>query len=161
TTGPSNVSAAGHSTSTTGDIFEDEMMTMVDTLVAIRSARPRTTSMVIYDVEEEPRRSTLILTTQPSSKDKGKAIMVEPAKSPKNPIKVQIQRDAEIAQKLFEEEQAQFKREQRIAKESAAEQEVKDATLIDQMKDIQARLDADLLLAERLQQEEREEFTIE
>ncbi|GJR36903.1 hypothetical protein Tco_1212587 [Tanacetum coccineum] len=89
---PSNVSTAGPSTSTAGDIFEDEIMTIADTLVAIRSTRPRTTSVVIHDVEEEPRRSTPAPTAQPSSKDKGKAIMVEPAKSPKNPIKAQIQK---------------------------------------------------------------------
>ncbi|GKA50634.1 putative ribonuclease H-like domain-containing protein, partial [Tanacetum coccineum] len=56
--GPSNVSTADPSTSTAGDIFEDEMMTIADTLVAIRSTRPRTTSVVIHDVEEEPRRAT-------------------------------------------------------------------------------------------------------
>ncbi|GJV19226.1 hypothetical protein Tco_1368246 [Tanacetum coccineum] len=56
--GPLNVSTADPSTSTTGDIFEDEMMTIADILVAIRSTRPRTTSVVIRDVEEEPRRAT-------------------------------------------------------------------------------------------------------
>ncbi|GKA51207.1 putative ribonuclease H-like domain-containing protein [Tanacetum coccineum] len=130
--GPSNVSTAEPSTSTAGDIFEDKMMTIADTLVAIRSTRPRTTS-----------------------------IMVEPEPTPKNPIKTQIQRDAKIAQKLFEEEQAQFERVQRIAREKATEQEAKDAALIEQMEDLQARIDADELLAERLQQEEREQFTIE
>ncbi|GJS75382.1 hypothetical protein Tco_0725263 [Tanacetum coccineum] len=88
-----NVSTADPSTSTAGDIFEDEMMTIVDILVAIRSTRPRTTS-----------------------------VMVEPEPTLKNPIKAQIQRDAEIAQRLFEEEQAQFEREQRIARERAVEQ---------------------------------------
>ncbi|GKC94457.1 hypothetical protein Tco_1159899 [Tanacetum coccineum] len=38
-----DVSIADPFTSTTGDIFEDEMMTIADTLVAIRSTRPRTT----------------------------------------------------------------------------------------------------------------------
>ncbi|GKF89278.1 hypothetical protein Tco_0263241 [Tanacetum coccineum] len=102
--GPSNVSAAGPSTSTAGDIFEDEMMTIADTLVAIKSTRPRTTSVIIHDVEEEQGRSTPAPTTQPSSKDKGKAIMQEPKKSPKNPRKAHIQMDEELAQKLFEEE---------------------------------------------------------
>ncbi|GJR73415.1 hypothetical protein Tco_0085780 [Tanacetum coccineum] len=157
--GPSNVSTADPSTSTAGDIFKDEMMTIADTLVAIRSTRPRTTLVVIHDVEEEPRRATPIPIVQ--SQDKGKGKMVEPEPTPKNPIKAQIQRDAEIAQRLFEEEQAQFEREQRIARERAAEQEAKDAALIKQMEDIQARMDADELLAERLQQEEREQFTIE
>ncbi|GJU66801.1 hypothetical protein Tco_1253060 [Tanacetum coccineum] len=102
--GPSNVSNADPSTSTARDIFEDEMMTIADTLVAIRSTRPRTTSVVICDVEEEPRRATPVPTVQ--SQDKGKGKMVEPEPTPKNPIKTQIQRDAEIAQKLFKEEQA-------------------------------------------------------
>ncbi|GJU12645.1 hypothetical protein Tco_1135041 [Tanacetum coccineum] len=129
TAGPSNVGAAGPSISTVGDIFEDEMTTIADTLVAIRSARPRTTSVMIRNVEEEPMRATLM--------------------------------DEELAQRLFEEEQAQFEKEQRIAREKAAEQEAKDTALIEQMEDVQARMDADELLAERLQQEEREQFTID
>ncbi|GJT54834.1 hypothetical protein Tco_0989888 [Tanacetum coccineum] len=51
--GPLNVSTVDPSTCTARDIFEDEMMTIADTLVAIRSTRPRTTSVVIRDVEEE------------------------------------------------------------------------------------------------------------
>ncbi|GKC73099.1 hypothetical protein Tco_1118982 [Tanacetum coccineum] len=75
--GPSNVSTADPSTSTVGDIFEDDMMTIADTLMAIRSTRTRTTSVIIHDVEEELRRSTPAPTAQPSSKDKGKALMDE------------------------------------------------------------------------------------
>ncbi|GJV40979.1 hypothetical protein Tco_1419419 [Tanacetum coccineum] len=45
--------------------------------------------------------------------------------------------------------------------EKAVEQEAKDAALIEQIEDIQARMDADELLAEIHQQEEREKFTIE
>ncbi|GKA49092.1 ribonuclease H-like domain-containing protein [Tanacetum coccineum] len=127
--GPSNVSTTDPSTSTVRDIFKDEMMTIADTLVAIRSTRPRTTSV--------------------------------PEPTLKNLIKAQIQRDAEITQRLFEEDQQQFEREQRIARERVAEQEAKDAALIKQIEDIQARMDADELQAERLQQDEREQFTIE
>ncbi|GKE74168.1 hypothetical protein Tco_1536209, partial [Tanacetum coccineum] len=105
TVGPLNVSAASPSTSTIGDIFEDEMTTIADTLVPIRSARPRTTSVMIRNVEEEPRRATPVPT---------------------------------------------FEKEQRIAREKAAKQEAKDVTLVEQMEDVQARMDADELLAERL-----------
>ncbi|GJS10650.1 hypothetical protein Tco_0367446 [Tanacetum coccineum] len=84
TAGPSNVSAAGPSTSTAGDIFEDEMMTIADTLVAIRSTRPRT---------------TLVLR----------------------------------------------EREQRIARERATKQEAKDADLIAEFDNVQARIEADAL----------------
>ncbi|GJX46846.1 putative ribonuclease H-like domain-containing protein [Tanacetum coccineum] len=62
TAGPSNVSVASPSTSIAGDIFEDEMTTIADTLVAIRSARPRTTLVMIRNVEEEPRRATPVPT---------------------------------------------------------------------------------------------------
>nr|GFB25393.1 hypothetical protein [Tanacetum cinerariifolium] len=54
-----------------------------------------------------------------------------------------------------------FEREQRTGREKAKEQEAKDVALIEQMEDVQARIDADELLAERLQQEEREQFTID
>nr|GFB49871.1 hypothetical protein [Tanacetum cinerariifolium] len=53
-----DVSAVGPSTSTARDIFEDEMTTIDDTLMAIRRTRPRTTSVVIRDVEEGPMRTT-------------------------------------------------------------------------------------------------------
>ncbi|GKD78061.1 hypothetical protein Tco_1340682 [Tanacetum coccineum] len=126
--GPSNVSVADPSTSTAGDIFEDEMMTIADTLVDIRSTRLRTTSVVIRDVEEEPKRATSLPTVQ--SQDKGKSKIVEPEPTLKNPIKAHTQRNAKIAQRLFEQDQAQFEREQRIARERATEQESKDASLI-------------------------------
>nr|GEU96538.1 hypothetical protein [Tanacetum cinerariifolium] len=112
-----DVSVASPFTSTAEDIFKEEMITMADTLMAIRRTRPRTTSVVIHDVEEEPRRATPPPTIQ--SQDKGKGKMVEPKHILKNPIKAQIQRDAE------------------------------------------ARIDAYALLAERLQQKEREQFTID
>ncbi|GJT00708.1 hypothetical protein Tco_0821877 [Tanacetum coccineum] len=122
------------------------------------SARPRTTSVVIRNVEEEPRRATPVPTVQSQDKGKGK---MEPEPTPKNPRKAQIQMDEELAQRLFEEEQAQFKREQRIAREIATEQEAKDVALIEQMEDVQARMDADELLAARLQEQEREQFSID
>ncbi|GKD94587.1 hypothetical protein Tco_1374424, partial [Tanacetum coccineum] len=71
--------------------------------------------------------------------------MVESEPTSKNPIKAQISRVEELAQKLFEEEQAHFEREQMIAWERAVEQEEKDAVLTDQMEDVQERMDADAL----------------
>ncbi|GJY85977.1 hypothetical protein Tco_0500003 [Tanacetum coccineum] len=116
--GPSNVSTADPSTSIAGDIFEDEMMTIADTLVAIRSTRPRTTS-----------------------------VMVEPKPTPKNPIKAQIQRDAKIGQRLHEEEIAELERMQR---ERAAQEEASNAAFIVEFDNVQARIEADALLAARL-----------
>ncbi|GJS15187.1 hypothetical protein Tco_0409659 [Tanacetum coccineum] len=68
-----NVSAAEPSNvSTGGDIFKDEIETIADTLVAIRSIRPRTTSVVIRDVEKEPRRATPVPIVQSQDKEGGK-----------------------------------------------------------------------------------------
>ncbi|GJZ33837.1 hypothetical protein Tco_0579273 [Tanacetum coccineum] len=120
---------------TTTTTFEDEDLTIVQTLVKMRSEKAKVKRVDFRDVEESARSTIILPTIDP--KDKGKGIMQEPKKPPKNPIKAQIQRDTEIAQRLFEEEQAQFEREQRIARERAAEQEAKDASLIGQIEDIQ------------------------
>ncbi|GJW52428.1 uncharacterized mitochondrial protein-like protein [Tanacetum coccineum] len=67
---PSNVSIADHSTSTARDIFEDKMMTIADTLVAIRSTRRRTTSsvIVIFKVDAEIARQKMDLKKDKRSK---------------------------------------------------------------------------------------------
>ncbi|GJY11213.1 putative ribonuclease H-like domain-containing protein [Tanacetum coccineum] len=120
TAGPSNVSAAGPSTSTARDVFEDEMTTIANTLVAIRSARPRTILVMIRNVKEEPRRA--------------------------------IPMDEELAQRLFEEEQAQFEKEQRIAREKAAKQEAKDVALIGHLEDVQQEWMKKFFAAQRAEQ---------
>ncbi|GJR79550.1 hypothetical protein Tco_0150335 [Tanacetum coccineum] len=119
--GPSNVSTVDPSTSTVGDIFKDERMTIADTLVAIRSTRPRTTLVVIRDVEEEPRRAILLPTLQ--------------------------SQDKEITQRLHEEEKAKLERMQR---ERAAQEEASNAALITEFDYVQARMEVDALLAARL-----------
>ncbi|GJW63615.1 hypothetical protein Tco_0115499 [Tanacetum coccineum] len=55
----------------------------------------------------------------------------------------------------------QIKREQRIARERAIEQKAKDAALIVEFYNVQARMEVDTLLAVRLQEEEREQFSID
>ncbi|GKD69098.1 ribonuclease H-like domain-containing protein, partial [Tanacetum coccineum] len=95
TAGPLNVSAAGPSISTAGDIFKDEMMTIADTLMTIRSTRSRTTSVVIRDVKEEPRRATPVPTTQSQDKEVDN-------------VQARIEADALLATRLQEEEREQF-----------------------------------------------------
>ncbi|GKF01404.1 hypothetical protein Tco_0028327 [Tanacetum coccineum] len=124
---PSNVSIADPFTSTARDVFKDKIMTITDKLVAIKSTRPRTTSVIIHDVKEEPKRLTLAPTTQPSSKDKGKELMVKPKKPSKNLRKVQIQMDEELVIRLNKEEKAELERMQR---ERVAQEEASNAALI-------------------------------
>nr|GEY32106.1 hypothetical protein [Tanacetum cinerariifolium] len=89
-----DVSVVGPSTSTAKDIFKDEMTTMDDTLMPVRRTRPRTTLVVIHDVEEEPRRATPPPTVQ--SQDKGKGKMER------------IDTDALLTERLQQEEREQF-----------------------------------------------------
>ncbi|GKE20246.1 hypothetical protein Tco_1431758 [Tanacetum coccineum] len=122
-----NVEGVTVSTATTGVSVASASVTTSS--VSISNAKPRTpltTTTIAFEDDDLTIAQTLV-------KMRSKCIMQEPEKPPKNPIKAQIQRDAEIDQRLFEEEQAQFER----------------------------KMDAYELLAERLQQEEREQFTIE
>ncbi|GKC90401.1 hypothetical protein Tco_1151050, partial [Tanacetum coccineum] len=86
--------------------------------------------------------------------DKGKGIMIEePVKSMKK--KYLIRLDEEIASKL----QAEFDEEERLARVRAEEEKIDEANIA--WDDIQAKVDVDYQLAERLQAEEQEQFTIE
>ncbi|GKD39224.1 hypothetical protein Tco_1259431, partial [Tanacetum coccineum] len=157
------VSTVGPSSST-ADVFKDELMTMADTLVAIRRTRPRTTSVVIHDPEKEPTRIVPVPTTQsqPSYNNKGKEKMVEL----EEPVKIkrrdqgmdQVQADAELTQRLYQEDLAELERVQR---ERAAQEEASKAAINKELDDIQAMIEADEQLAERLHSEEQEKYTIE
>ncbi|GJS82568.1 retrotransposon protein, putative, ty3-gypsy subclass [Tanacetum coccineum] len=67
----------------------------------------------------------------------------------------QLESDEEMARKIQEEWEAEEERN-RIAEEKAANE-----ALIRNFDDIKARIEADRLLAEKLQEQEREQFTIE
>ncbi|GJR22097.1 hypothetical protein Tco_0970624 [Tanacetum coccineum] len=80
--------------------------------------------------------------------------MVEPEKPSKNPRKAQIQMDEELAIRLHKEEKAELERMQR---ERAAQEEASNAALIVEFDNVQARIEADALLAcKDFQKKERE-----
>nr|GEY99343.1 hypothetical protein [Tanacetum cinerariifolium] len=114
------------------DINEDEI-TMAQALAALKSIKPKVVQLQIPTVS--------------SSKDKGLAKMIEP----KVPIKKkdQIRIDEEYARKLEA-------KEQEAARLSRAQQ---DEEANNSWDNIQAMMDADRLLAKRLQAREREEFS--
>ncbi|GJX01538.1 hypothetical protein Tco_0185451 [Tanacetum coccineum] len=91
------------------------------------------------------------------SQDKEKGILVEePVKPAKK--KDQIRLDEEAALRL----QADFNEEERLARDSAQkEQEEANIALTEEWDDIQAKIEADHKLAQRLQAEKQEELTIE
>ncbi|GJR97554.1 putative ribonuclease H-like domain-containing protein [Tanacetum coccineum] len=99
TTAGVSISAAEPRTppTTTTTVFEDEDLTITQTLVKMRSEKAKEKGVAFRDVEESARPIRIRNLPTIDPKDKGKGIMQEPEKPPKNLIKAQIQRDAEIA----------------------------------------------------------------
>ncbi|GKF35714.1 hypothetical protein Tco_0112472, partial [Tanacetum coccineum] len=89
-------------------------------------------------------------------KDKGKGIMIE---EPVKPMKKkdQISFDKEVALKLH----AEFDEEKRLAREKVEKEKEASIDLTKEWDDIQAKIEADHELAQRLQAEEQEELSVE
>ncbi|GJZ25815.1 hypothetical protein Tco_0570068 [Tanacetum coccineum] len=132
---------------TNGDTVNTTSIDVSDAGPSNVRAQDQEQPLVIRDVEEEPRRATPVPIVQ--SQDKGKGKMVEPEPTPKNLIKAQIQRDAEIAQRLLEEEKAELEQE-----------EASNAPLIAEFDNVQVRIEADALLPARLQEKKEGSFLL-
>nr|GEY62238.1 hypothetical protein [Tanacetum cinerariifolium] len=78
--------------------------------------------------------------------------MIEEPIKPKK--KDQIRLDEEVAKRL----QVEFNKEERLAREFAVKEQEANIALIEIWNDIQAEIDADYQLAERLKAQEKEEF---
>ncbi|GJW20575.1 hypothetical protein Tco_0031197 [Tanacetum coccineum] len=132
----------------------------------------RTSTISILTLKPLPKidpkdKARSILTLKPlpkiNPKDKGKKVLEEEAESDAESEGVdeaerkfdQLAKDEEIARKVQEDWEA----EEEMKK--LAEEEATKAALIQDFDDIQARIEADRLLAARLQEEERETFTVE
>ncbi|GJZ85522.1 hypothetical protein Tco_0650861 [Tanacetum coccineum] len=153
---------------TAATAFIDEDLTIALTLIKMKEEKAKDKGVAIKDVEDSPRPIRSITTLQPlptiDPKDKGKGVLVE--EEPEKPEKVkrrdqglaQIESDAELAQRLHEEELAELDRAQ---KERQKQEEATSAALAEEFDEIQARIDADHELAVRLTHEEQEKYTIE
>nr|GEW11944.1 hypothetical protein [Tanacetum cinerariifolium] len=125
------------------------IITTTATIVTAASTRPKAKGFVIHEQEQAP--TPTISLQQPSQvkvQDKGKGKMVEPEPVKKLTKKDHLMLDKELAIKL----QAEEKVEERLAKEKA--QQIKEVNIA--LDDIQAKIDADYQLAQRLQAEEQE-----
>nr|GEU63082.1 ribonuclease H-like domain-containing protein [Tanacetum cinerariifolium] len=140
---------------TTITTFEDEDLTIAQTLVKMRSKKDKEKGVTFRDLEESARPTIIILTINP--KDKGKGIMQEPEKPSKNPRVAQIQLDEELAKRMHEEEMAEFKKKE---SEIAVVEEASKAAINQELDDIQSMIEADEQMASRLQSKEQEQFTI-
>ncbi|GJS01567.1 hypothetical protein Tco_0318075 [Tanacetum coccineum] len=175
-------------TTTTTTAITDVEMTLAQALVELKSAKPKANKVVIQEPEQGTTTPTLTTTTdaiiitavstrprakgiviheqeqvptptdssqQPSQvkvQDKGKGKMVEPEPVKKISKKELLRLDEELAFKLQAKE-----KEERLAKEKY--QQVEDANIA--WDDVQAKIDVDYQLAQRLQAQEQEELTDE
>ncbi|GJT19032.1 hypothetical protein Tco_0877738 [Tanacetum coccineum] len=143
-------------------LITDVEITLAQALAELKSAKPTTATstrpkakgLVIHEQEQAP--TPIVSSQQPSQakiQDKGKAKMIEPEPVKKLSKKDQLKLDEEVAQRL----QAEFDEQERIEREKAEA----NIALKETWDDIQAKIEADCLLAERLQAREQEELTIE
>nr|GEU68618.1 hypothetical protein [Tanacetum cinerariifolium] len=116
--------SAAPTTATTVDV--DDELTLAKTLIAIKAAKPKvisTTATIVTTAITTPRAKDIVLHEQvqahiptvSSSKDKGKAKMIEPEKPLKK--KDQIALDEEVARKLEIEIKAKIEEEEMITRE--------------------------------------------
>ncbi|GJR59422.1 hypothetical protein Tco_1501584 [Tanacetum coccineum] len=146
---------------TTTTIFNDEEMTLADTLDKMKDNKAK--GVVFKDIKElvRPARSVLTLKPLPSIdlKDKGKGVLEEPEPAKKMTRSdfdaAQVARDAEVARQLEVELQGEVKRE-RQREEQASIDYI--ANLYDE---VQERIDVDHELAVRLNHEEHEKYTVD
>ncbi|GJS43032.1 hypothetical protein Tco_0568075 [Tanacetum coccineum] len=97
------------------------------------------------DAGEITLAQALIEMKSTKPKNKGKGILIEPVKPMKKKDLSRL--DEEVALKL----QAEFDEEERLAREKAEKEKEANIALIETWDDIQAKIDADYQLAERLQ----------
>ncbi|GJT60163.1 hypothetical protein Tco_1003696 [Tanacetum coccineum] len=124
---------------------------------------PSTTTIKTYTrttrgvtIREPSTRQRLSPQQQIDPKNKGKGKMVESEKpSKKND---QVKADEELAKRLEEDMQAELEEEART--ERIAQEEAYIAALTAEFDVVQARMDVDALLAAKLQEDEREKFSI-
>ncbi|GJV32562.1 hypothetical protein Tco_1392962 [Tanacetum coccineum] len=164
------VSKQGRKCDKTKLMFDDSDFAELDVDNSLENVEVNTASIDVSAAEpsnvstadpstKDPRRSTVQHQQHNlASKDKGKACYGSKAEKPlKNPRKAQIQMAEELAIRLHEEEKAELERMQR---ERTAQEEASNAALIAEFDNVQARMEADALLAARIQEKERERFFI-
>nr|GEW95300.1 hypothetical protein [Tanacetum cinerariifolium] len=148
-----NVASIATTVSAAATITTEEI-TLAQVLVKIKTTKPKAKRIVLQEPSESPTTTTII--PKQKSQDKGKGIMV--VESVKLKKKDQIRLDEEASLKL----QTKFDgEEQRLARERAEKELEANIALIETWDDVQAKINADHQLAERLQAEEKQKLADE
>ncbi|GKB68727.1 hypothetical protein Tco_0930139 [Tanacetum coccineum] len=138
---------------TTACIFDDEDVTMAQTLNKMKEEKAKEKGVAFKDVEDFSRPARSILTLKPlliiDPKDKGKGVLqeTEPAKKMAKSgfDAAQIARDVEIARQLEVDWQAEEERKRQ------REEEESKAAIAEMYDEVQAGIDADALFVVKLQ----------
>ncbi|GJR11981.1 hypothetical protein Tco_0794633 [Tanacetum coccineum] len=160
---------------TTADIRDEgvtaakiDELTLAQTLIEIKEAKPKVVITAATTTTTTRTKARGVVVQEPSefrtspeaqyskSKDKSKAIMIEPKVPLKRKDQVSI--DEDLARNIQAHLDAKIIEEERIERKK---QEEANIALIESWENTQAMMDADRLLAERLQTKEREELTDE
>ncbi|GJT15470.1 hypothetical protein Tco_0874176 [Tanacetum coccineum] len=136
---------------TTTSIFDDEDITMAQTLIKMKEEKAKEKGVSFKDIEDSLRPERSILTLKPlptiDPKDKGKSILEEPEPAKKMTRSdfdaAQITRDAEIARQLQVELQAEVERGRQ------REEEASKAAIAEMYDEVQVGIDADALATQR------------
>ncbi|GJZ37096.1 hypothetical protein Tco_0583287 [Tanacetum coccineum] len=129
---------------TTASIFDDEDVTMAQTLIKMKEEKAKEKGVAFKDVEDSSRPARSILTLKPlliiDPKDKGKGVLQEPEPAKKMAKSdfdaAQIARDAEIARQLEVDWQAEEERKRQ------REEEASKAAIAEMYDEVQAGIDA-------------------
>ncbi|GKE64432.1 hypothetical protein Tco_1518593, partial [Tanacetum coccineum] len=129
--------------------------TLAQTLMEIKAAKPKAKGIVFHNLEKQVSKPTVSV-TQSSIKDKGKGIMQELER----PLtkKDQVSLDEDLAINIQAQLDAKIIEEERLERKK---QEEANIALIESWENTKAMMEADRLLAERIQTREREELTDE
>ncbi|GJR34330.1 putative ribonuclease H-like domain-containing protein [Tanacetum coccineum] len=145
-----------------------EEITLAQTLIQIKAAKPKVVTTAATTttttrpkargvVVQEPSEFRTPQASQPSmTKDKGKAIMIEPEVPLKR--KDQVALDEDLARNLQAQLEAELIEEERLARKKEEEANI---ALIESWDNTQAMMEADFELAQRLQTEEQGEISNE
>ncbi|GJY84950.1 hypothetical protein Tco_0498976 [Tanacetum coccineum] len=132
-------------------------VTTAATTTTTAVTRPKARGVIVQEPSEFTTTTSPSQPSQlPQAKDKGKAKMVEPEKPLKK--KDQIMYDQEVALNLLAQLQAELEEEDRLSRQKEEEANI---ALIESWNNVQAMIEVDRLLAERLQAREQEELTDE
>nr|GEU40994.1 hypothetical protein [Tanacetum cinerariifolium] len=137
---------------TTLQISKDDV-TLAQTLTEIKAAKPRARGVIVQEPSEFRTTSSLQSSQLPQAKDKGKGNMVEHEKPLKKKDTISI--DEEIARKLKAQLKVEMEEGERIAREKVEA----NIDVVEQWDKVQAKIDADIELAQKLQTKEQEQLT--